>query len=102
PEADPDNRLRDRPTVPGEPPNPVNVPTGCRFHPRCPQFMAGQCDVVEPELIEARPGRYVACHLFTPMENADGPVHPSTGSGRTAGAGSGRTEGSAPSNQTEE
>ncbi len=65
PEADPANRLRDRPTVPGDPPNPVNVPTGCRFHPRCPEFMAGVCDVVEPELTEARPGRFVACHLFT-------------------------------------
>ena len=76
PEADPDNRLRDRPTVPGEPPNPVNVPTGCRFHPRCPQFMAGQCDVVEPELAEVRPGRFVACHLYTAMENTEGPDRP--------------------------
>ncbi len=72
PEADPDNRLRDRPTVPGEPPNPSNVPTGCRFHPRCPEFMAGLCDVVEPELVEARPGRFVACHLYSPVTHADG------------------------------
>lgn len=76
PEADPDNRLRDRPTVPGEPPNPVNVPTGCRFHPRCPQFMAGHCDVVEPELVEVRPDRYVACHLYSVHKNTEGPVHP--------------------------
>ncbi|MCY4624960.1 MAG: ABC transporter ATP-binding protein [Chloroflexi bacterium] len=72
PEADPDNRLRDRPTVPGEPPNPANVPTGCRFHPRCPEFMAGLCDVVEPELVEARIGRFVACHLYSPVTHADG------------------------------
>ena len=70
PEADPGNRLRDRPTVPGDPPNPVNVPTGCRFHPRCPEFMAGVCDVVEPELVEARPGRFVACHLYQPHDAA--------------------------------
>ena len=85
PEADPDNRLRDRPTVPGEPPNPVNVPTGCRFHPRCPQFMAGLCEVVEPELVEARPGRYVACHLYTAYKDTEGPVHPE-GSRRVNGA----------------
>ena len=80
PEADPDNRLRDRPTVPGEPPNPVNIPTGCRFSPRCPKFMAGLCDVVEPELIEVRPGRLVACHLYTAHEQAQDmqPVHPAT------------------------
>ncbi len=72
PEADPENRLRDRPTVPGEPPSPANVPTGCRFHPRCPEFMAGLCDVVEPELVEARPGRLVACHLYSPQQHANG------------------------------
>ena len=72
PEADPDNRLRDRPTVPGEPPSPVDIPAGCRFHPRCPQFMAGLCDVVEPELTEPHPGRFVACHLYTPVGDTEG------------------------------
>ena len=65
PEADPTNRLRDRPVVPGETPSPTNVPAGCRFHPRCPQFMPGQCDVIDPALVEVRPGRSVACHLYT-------------------------------------
>ncbi len=64
PEADPTNRLRERDVVPGEPPSPVNVPPGCRFHPRCPRFMPGVCDVAEPELAEARPDRLVACHLY--------------------------------------
>lgn len=64
PEADPANRLRERDVVPGEPPSPVHVPPGCRFHPRCPRFMPGVCDVTEPELAEARPGRLVACHLY--------------------------------------
>ncbi len=65
PEADPTNRLRDRPVVPGEAPSSTNVPAGCRFHPRCPQFMSGHCDVIDPTLVEVKPGRSVACHLYT-------------------------------------
>jgi peptide/nickel transport system ATP-binding protein len=72
PEADPNNRLHDRPSVPGETPSPTNVPTGCNFHSRCPQFMAGQCDVVDPMLVQVRPGRWVACHLY--VETKDGYV----------------------------
>jgi peptide/nickel transport system ATP-binding protein len=61
PEADPANRLRERQVVSGEPPSPVNVPRGCRFHPRCPWFMAGVCDAAEPELAEVHPSHWVAC-----------------------------------------
>ena len=64
PAADPTNRLRDRPVVPGETPSSTDVLTGCRFHPRCPQFMAGHCDVIDPALVEVKPGRSVACHLY--------------------------------------
>ena len=45
----------------GEPPSPVNPPTGCRFHPRCPQ--AGDlCATQAPELATARPEHRAACH----------------------------------------
>ena len=49
---------------PGEPPSLVNPPTGCRFHPRCPHFMAGLCDVKFPPDFEPEPGHFVACWLY--------------------------------------
>jgi peptide/nickel transport system ATP-binding protein len=49
---------------PGEPPSLVNPPTGCRFHPRCPRFMKGICDVKEPPDFEPEPGHMVACWLY--------------------------------------
>ena len=63
PDPDPENRLRDRPALPGEPPSLTSPPPGCRFHPRCPIAKMGLCDVVEPELRELRPDHFVACHL---------------------------------------
>jgi len=48
----------------GEPPSPINPPAGCRFHPRCPYVIRGKCEKEEPQLIEARRGHYVACHLY--------------------------------------
>ncbi|MGC9202991.1 MAG: ABC transporter ATP-binding protein [Thermoproteota archaeon] len=47
-----------------DPPNPVNPPSGCKFSDRCPYFMEGKCDKKGPELIEARPGHFVACYLY--------------------------------------
>ena len=46
----------------GEIPNPLNIPSGCRFHPRC-RYCMDICRKKEPELVEARRGHYVACHL---------------------------------------
>ncbi len=62
PDANNATRLRDVP--PGEPPSLVNPPTGCRFHPRCPHFMAGLCDVKEPPHFEPEPKHLVACWLY--------------------------------------
>jgi oligopeptide/dipeptide ABC transporter ATP-binding protein len=47
--------------IEGEPPSPIKLPSGCRFHPRCP-YKGPDCDKVEPELREVCPGRCVACH----------------------------------------
>jgi peptide/nickel transport system ATP-binding protein len=47
----------------GEVPNPQNIPSGCRFHTRCPQRIE-VCSKEEPELIEIKDGHRVACHLY--------------------------------------
>jgi len=60
PAPNPENRLRERPTLKGEPPSMMDIPTGCRFHPRCPYFMPKLCEITEPEL----KGQKVACHLY--------------------------------------
>jgi oligopeptide/dipeptide ABC transporter ATP-binding protein len=64
PDPDPANRTRLRPVVAGEPPSIMAPPPGCTFHPRCPAFMPGICDVVDPPLIQLGPKRQVACHLY--------------------------------------
>ena len=47
----------------GEPPSPVDPPSGCHFHPRCP-FVMERCKAAAPVLEEVAPGRRVACYLF--------------------------------------
>ncbi len=47
----------------GEVPSPINPPSGCVFHPRCPNVF-GDCPVIVPELAEVRPGHRVACLLY--------------------------------------
>ncbi|HHX02713.1 MAG TPA: ABC transporter ATP-binding protein [Tissierellia bacterium] len=49
-------------SIPGDPPDLFDPPPGCRFAPRCVEFVEGLCDVVEPVLLEVRPGHFVACH----------------------------------------
>jgi oligopeptide/dipeptide ABC transporter ATP-binding protein len=48
----------------GEMPSPVNPPSGCHFHPRCPLAMP-ICREVAPERIHATPTHQVSCHLYT-------------------------------------
>ncbi|UCH48789.1 MAG: ATP-binding cassette domain-containing protein [Betaproteobacteria bacterium] len=49
--------------IEGEVPSPINPPSGCSFHPRCPMARA-ECKTVTPELKEIDSGHSVACHLF--------------------------------------
>jgi oligopeptide/dipeptide ABC transporter ATP-binding protein len=69
PEADPE-LTRNKQRVPlrsADVPSLLNLPSGCVFHPRCPRFEAGLCDVRVPELLEIPPEpagpRWVACHV---------------------------------------
>jgi peptide/nickel transport system ATP-binding protein/oligopeptide transport system ATP-binding protein len=52
PVPDPDSaRHRKRIVLEGDVPSPLNPPNACRFHPRCPRFVEGHCDVEEPALV---------------------------------------------------
>jgi oligopeptide/dipeptide ABC transporter ATP-binding protein len=53
-------RRRERIVLKGEPPNPLQPPTGCRFSTRCP-YVQEICRVSEPPLEEKADGRWVAC-----------------------------------------
>jgi len=57
--------------VEGEPPSPVNPPTGCRFNPRCPSA-SDRCRSEEPTLREIESGHFVACHH--PLFGGEAPV----------------------------
>ena len=51
-----------QPEIKGGVPSPVNMPTGCRFHPRC-TYAVEVCSKEEPELLEVVKDHYAACHL---------------------------------------
>ncbi len=82
-EAVPSIERRESTSIPGIAPSPLNWPTGCRFHPRCPHKM-DICEHTVPDMREIRPGRFVACHLFNDERDV---------TGRTAGAGAYATAG---------
>jgi peptide/nickel transport system ATP-binding protein len=48
--------------IKGEVPTPITLPSGCPFHPRCPNIF-DRCKSQRPELREIAPGRFSACHL---------------------------------------
>jgi oligopeptide/dipeptide ABC transporter ATP-binding protein len=60
PAPDPTKRKKRAP-LSGEVPSPVNPPSGCRFHPRCP-FVMDICKSEEPPLLDVGRGHYVACY----------------------------------------
>lgn len=47
--------------IKGEPPSPIDLPSGCRFHPRC-EIASERCEAEEPQRVEIEGGHYVACH----------------------------------------
>ncbi|MGP4082248.1 ABC transporter ATP-binding protein [Pseudalkalibacillus sp. R45] len=54
-------------TLKGETPDPANVPTGCRFHPRCP-FAQDKCKKSEPEIRDFGEGHSAACHFVEELQ----------------------------------
>ncbi|MEO6624272.1 MAG: oligopeptide/dipeptide ABC transporter ATP-binding protein, partial [Burkholderiaceae bacterium] len=63
PIADPRSR-RKRLVIEGDVPSPINPPSGCHFHTRCP-YVIPRCKTEYPPLQEIAPGHIVACHLRT-------------------------------------
>ena len=61
PAMDPGER-RMEPPLSGDPPNPINPPSGCRFHTRCP-YVFDRCRTDEPRLKPTESGHFAACHL---------------------------------------
>jgi len=62
PSPDPAQKRGD--VISGEIPSPVDPPSGCRFHTRCP-YAHTRCTIDEPPLLEVEKDHFVACHLYT-------------------------------------
>ena len=69
---------RDEIVLRGEVPSPLNPPSGCRFHLRCPWAME-VCPRVAPARLEPQPGHVVACHLYDPAVMGEANVWPADG-----------------------
>ena len=59
---------KDPQAIKGEIPSPLNIPSGCRFHTRCP-FAEEKCRSEEPEWRKLNDGHYIACHFAEKTEN---------------------------------
>ena len=66
PEADPTTVMRPI-QLSGEIPSPIDPPTGCPFHPRCP-YAEDICSQTKPDWVEQRPNHFVACHFADSLE----------------------------------
>ena len=62
PLPDPERAFRP-PELKGDPPSPISLPTGCPFHPRCPEAQMPLCREVFPEYREIGPEHQVSCHF---------------------------------------
>lgn len=56
--------------IKGMVPSPFRRPTGCQFHPRCPQFMPGICDQIDPPMVALGAKHQARCLLYTPHNPA--------------------------------
>jgi oligopeptide transport system ATP-binding protein len=84
PVADPvRERTRRRVILQGETPDPSSIPTGCRFHPRCP-IATEICRRVDPPLVAHAPAHSAACHHAGEFRAGAGEGALATGSGRVA------------------
>jgi peptide/nickel transport system ATP-binding protein/oligopeptide transport system ATP-binding protein len=63
PSMEPGERKK-RQTLPGDVPSPLHPPSGCAFHPRCPEAME-VCRRETPRMIAKSGEHFVACHLYT-------------------------------------
>ena len=68
PQPDPDKKIASEDQVKGEVPSAVRVPSGCRFHPRCP-YAEEICKTTEPALSEVKMGHWSACHFADSFQN---------------------------------
>ncbi len=66
-------RRRERIVLVGEVPSPINPPSGCNFHTRCP-FARERCRVETPSLVPAADGRQVACHFWQEIQAKASPA----------------------------
>jgi oligopeptide transport system ATP-binding protein len=68
PVPDPEVELtRQRIVLEGDVPSPINPPTGCRFHTRCP-YAIDACKRFEPQLVEIKPQHFAACIRISPEQ----------------------------------
>lgn len=63
-------KRRERIILTGDVPSPINPPSGCHFHTRCP-YMMPVCKEIDPHFVDQGGGHFVACHLY-PGSGADG------------------------------
>ena len=75
---------RQRIVLEGDVPSPINPPTGCRFHTRCP-YMIEACKEVVPQLVQIKPNHFAACIRISPDQPHIEDVAPGAAPGLDAG-----------------
>ena len=72
-------RTRERILLQGDPPSPIDPPSGCNFHTRCPIAKFPICSEQVPELREVAPEHFASCHFAKPYPIAIGAPKPDAG-----------------------